>query len=781
MLRYLVSHPTAANLLMALLMVAGLLSLSQIRRETFPDFQSVEVQISAVYPGATAEDVEEGICQRIEDALDGVRFVSEVRSEAREGVGIVTVEMVDGGDFSAFKDEIDTEVSAITEFPTEVEDPTITQLHTTDAVLSLLVSGPMSAPDLKAYCEDLKDRLQLLAEVSLVEIGGFSDHQFRVELPHQTLMRYGLSVADIADIINRQNLDLPLGTIETTGGEILIRFLDQRTSTAEIEDLVIIGSAQGAEIRLGDLGRVVDLFELEEEKLTSNGDRAALLRIEKSKSQDTIRVARAVKGFIEAERLRQPQLQLAITQDMSTLVTDRLSMLVKNGWQGMLLVFFTMWVFFNIRLSFWVVMSLPVSFLGAFFFLPHVGLTINMLTMVGLLLALGLLMDDGIVIAENIASHRARGKNGMQAAIDGTREVAGGVLSSFTTTICVLGPLATISGDMGKILKVVPLILILVMSISLIEAFCILPNHLSHSLQGPEKRQPRLRRRLNGVVDWVRDILLGGAVERLITWRYLWVGTVVFLLLGSVSMLAGGVLRFQAFPEIDGDTIVARILLPPGTPLARTEEVVEQVSEGLEALNGQYQGRVPAGERLVQTVYTQYNVNTEAFESGSHVATVSVDLIGAAERDARLDDILQSWRQNVGVVADSVSLVFAEPSFGPAGRAIDIRFQGKNLAELNEAARATMDYLREFRGVSNLNIDLRRGKPELRLRLREGALGLGVDASAIARQLRAAFQGVTATELQVGSEAYEVDVQLRPASQDSLADLDAFRFTLPDG
>ncbi len=321
----------------------------------------------------------------------------------------------------------------------------------------------------------------MLPGISLVKIGGFSDHQLRVELSSEALMRYGLSPADVARIIARQSVDLPAGLLETSEREFLIRFVEQRRTPQELEDLVIVAGRGGAEVRLGDVAQVEDLFEFAEDKVLLDGHRAALVRIEKTKNQDMIRVANAVKQFVSDEQQRNPAVTIRVTQDTSTLVVDRLQMLLRNGWQGIVLVFLTLWLFFSFRLSFWVVLSVPVSFLGAFFFMAQGGMTINMMTMVAMLLALGLLMDDGIVIAENIASHLSRGASPMQAAIDGVSQVKAGVFSSFLTTVCVLGPLATLAGDLGKVLRVVPIVLILVLAISLVEAFLILPSHLGHS------------------------------------------------------------------------------------------------------------------------------------------------------------------------------------------------------------------------------------------------------------------------------------------------------------
>ena len=595
MIRFFAKHPTAANLLMIIFVVLGALNITKLRRETFPDITPAEAEIRVIYPGATAEDVEESVCQRIEDAVDGIRFVKEVRSDAREGLATVTVEMEEGGNFQTFLSDIKTEVDAIDDFPTETEEPVITQLGTTDAVLTLVVSGPMDPPDLKAYCEGLKDRLQEDAGISLVTIAGFSDHQFRIELSTEALLGFGLSAADIARIIERQSVNLPSGIIETQNRDILVRFVEERRSVQELEDLIVIAGHGGAEIRLGQIAKVTDLFETDEEKVLLAGRRAGVLRIEKTKAQDTIRVADVVKQYIRDEMARHPQLEFAVNMDTSRLVRDRLEMLVGNGIQGVVLVFLVLWLFFNLRLSFWVAMSLPISFLGAFYCMPYLGLTINMLTMVGLLLALGLLMDDGIVIAENIVSHLHKGKSALRAAIDGASEVKEGVLSSFLTTVCVLGPLIPLQGDIGKVLRVVPMILILVLVVSLIEAFLILPAHLNHSLGHMDpNRTYRFRRRFNGAIEYVRYQVVGTAVDAVLRSRYLFIGCVFGFFLVSISMLAGGVLKFQAFPELDGDAVVARVLLPAGTPLERTEAVVEQITSALDQVNEHFK-RAAAG------------------------------------------------------------------------------------------------------------------------------------------------------------------------------------------
>ncbi len=784
MIAFFARHPTAGNLLMLFLAVLGLSALPGLQRETFPDFAAQEVQIGVAWPGASAEDVEEAICQRLEDAIDGINEVEEMRCEAREGVATAVVEMAEGGDIRRFLDDVKSEVEAITSFPDEAEAPVIKELGRTDRVVAIAITGPMSDSDLKAYAEQVKDRLQQLPEVSQVEVQGFSDHQLRIEIPAELLLRYRLSLSDIASAVERQGIDLPAGTLETDQRDLLLRFTDLRRSPEELADLVVVSAESGSEIRLGDIARISDRFQLDEEQVRFNGRRAAVLQILKTKQQDTLVVRDAVKAFLD--RTLRPTapagVSFTLTQDRSAIVRDRLQLLLKNGAQGLVLVFLVMWLFFQGRFAFWVAMGLPVSFLGALYLMGLLGLTINMITMVALLIAIGLLMDDAIVISENIATHLRRGKSAMQAAIDGTRQVAPGVISSFLTTVSVFGPLAFLAGHMGKVLQFIPMVLILVLTISLIEAFLILPHHLAHALKHHENETSRFRRAFDRRLIHFRDHTMGHLVDWAVHYRYWFIGGILALFLISLGMLIGGKLKFQSFPDIEGDIIEARLLLPQGTPLWRTEQAVQRIVAGLKATDAFYTPLQPNGERLVRNIQVRFNNNADAGEKGPHVATVTADLLTAERRQgATLDDIVNRWREETGEIPDLLALNFKEPVIGPGGKPIEIRLTGPDLHELKQASLELQAWLARYRGVFDLSDDLRPGKPELRMKLRDGSLALGLDASTIASQLRAAFYGRTAREIQVGPEAYEIDVRLADPDRDSLSDFQSFRVRTPAG
>lgn len=780
---YFAAHPTAANLLMLLFLAMGVLALPKMIRETFPDFTPTEIQITAVYPGATAEDVEEAVCQRIEDALDGVTRVEEVRSVAKDGMATVVVEMVEGGDIKEFAEDLRTEVEAIDDFPDEVEDPVIRRLNRTDMVLALSVTGPMSGPHLKLYCEDIKDRLLRLPGVAEVTVDGFSDHEIRIEVPMRNLTRYGLSLADITTVVGNQSVDLPAGVLETRDADFVIRFSDERKRVHEYEDLIVASSKTGAELRLGDIADISDRFETDEDKIWFNGRRAGQLTIAKNKGEDALRVMEEIQTFLDDERASMPPgVTLEITRNITKIVRDRLDMLVSNGIQGLILVFLTMWLFFNIRLSFWVAMGLPVSFMGGFLVMQMTGMSINMLTMVGLLLALGLIMDDAIVISENVAAHLAKGKSPLRAAVDGTSEVARGVLSSFITTVCIFGSVAVlIEGRIGQVLWVMPAVLIMTLSVSIIEAFLILPNHLHHSLKHMPPTPNRFRVRFEELFEQIRERVLGRAVDTAIRWRYPFVGGVIALFLLSLGMVVGGRVGFEAFPDIDGDVLQAGILLPQGTPLERTEEVVRIVLDGLDRVNEELTPLQPDGKRLVRFASVVFNNNAYADEAGAHVATVYADLLSAEERTVSIRDVELAWDKAVGELPDVSSLTFTQPAIGPAGNAMEFRLTGDDLDELKAAATELEEHLGEFAGTLYVIDNLHPGKPEYRATLKPGATSFGFTAGRIASELRAAFFGRTAAEIQSGGESYEINVRLAAEDRDSLADLDYFRLAAQSG
>ncbi|GAB2207113.1 efflux RND transporter permease subunit [Roseibium sp. ROS1] len=780
MIRYFAQHPTAANLLMAGFIILGLLNLPGLLLETFPQIPIKRITVTVAYPGATSADVERTVCRRIEDALDGIENIDELKCDSRENLALATVKIMEGKDIDQLMLDIDREINAIDDFPEGVEDPIIEEAGRLSEATSVVITGIDDKPQLKNYAEAVKDRMLKFGGIPQVEISGFSDRQFRIEVRDAAAREVGLTLSEIANALTRQNISAPSGEITTVGGSILLRFADERLAADAYASVIVASSPQGGQIKLGDIATISDLFEDEEVETRLNGRLAAVLDISMTRSDDLIKVVERVQEFVDEEQARTaPGITLTIINDGSIILKDRLWMLVNNSLQGLALVVAAMWIFFGGREAFWIGMGLPVSFLGALAAMSILGLTINMLSMVAMLIVVGIMMDDAIVISENIATRRQKGLGPLEAAVQGTRQVAPGVLSSFVTTTAIFGALAFIEGDLGDLLRVIPMVMLLVLAVSLVEAFLILPNHLSH---GATRDTPNwVTRKAESGVGWAREHVIGPCATWSVRNRYFVIGACFMLFLASVSLLAGGVVKFQAFPNVEGDQIEARIELPASATLADTRKVVTEAISALERTDASLSPRNPDGTSLLKNILVRFNENSDAGTSGAHLATIDIDLLDGPLRDAGNQEILKVWRQELPETLDVRSIILTESSIGPAGRAIELRLAHNDLQLLDQASEELQAWLKGYDGVYNISDDLSLGKPELALSLKDGAGAVGLDAKAIADQLRGAYNGITADEVQVGSESFEVDVRLAGSDRNSLGDFELFTVETPSG
>ncbi len=779
MIRYFAAHPNAANILMLAIVAIGLAALPSLNRETFPEIQSDQVRVSVAYPGASPADVEEGICNPLEEATDGISDLEQQRCEAKDNLGVMTLTMREAGHMAAFIDDIKAAVDAVTTFPASVEDPIVEEAGRTDVVMSVAVQSPVTRTELKALAEHYRTKLLAMPEVPIVTVGGFTTHQLVVKVSAEQLQAYQLSIEDIAARIRRQAKDLPVGIIESREAHYQIRFENQRRTVPELGELLIQTREGGGEIRLRDLARIEDRFENAAQRVELNGQPVALLTISKSKSDDSLTVFEAVKQFVDQENLRLPEsTRLIITEDNASIVEDRLSLLIKNGWQGLLLAALVLFIFFNARYTFWIVMGLPVSFMGGLAVMAVLGVSINMISMIALLMAIGILMDDAMVISESIEAeyHRQMGHGPVtqmeavvEAVVKGVSKVLPGVIASFMTSLILFGSLLFLVGETGQIMRVLPIVLLAVLIISLLEAFLILPSHLSHTLQHTQ-RSAGWRQWVDRRFNQLRRAI-GRFADRAIEYRFLIVGSAMAVLIISVSLLPAGLLKFTFFPSLEGNRLEARILMPQGTPPERTERLVDELLVGLdEAL--ETLPEEPKGV-LVRHIRVNYSQNADAGVEGGHLATISLDLLNAEDRINTLNELRRRWLAAIDeqsrLMASAISVQFKEPAIGPGGRAIDIRLQGDDYAQLSAFSWALQNGLRQYEGVSNVMDDLRPGKPQLVVKLQPGFLNSGLDAEQLSSQLRAAYEGSKVMDLYRNGESYEVVVRLDEDPEQALA------------
>lgn len=782
MIRWFAGHPTAANLLLIVLLAMGLFAAPSLKRETFPDYRPVEVSVEVVYRGASAGDVEDAVCRRIHDAVKGVDFLEELACVAQDNLASATATMEPGGDPVRFLNDIDTEVNAITELPERAEAPVVRQLHRSDLVAAVAVAGDMPPDQLEDYVLGFEERIMALPGVAAVAIHGLSQRQWQIEVPRAVLSQYGLSARELAARVARQSIDMPLGTLETRERDILLRFTDQRRSLRELRRLVVISDPGGGELTLGDIATLKQVGEHAEEKILFDGERALVLEVSKTLRDDSLKVMEALTSLVERERGRfGGGIRITVTQDMTSIVRDRLRMLVENGLMGLVLVVLVMSLFFRPRLALWAVLGLPAAFMGAVFVMGVTGLSLNMITLVALLMSIGIVMDDAVVITDNIAAHAGEHDSPLQAVVAGTRQVLPGVLSSFLTTVSVFLPLSFLAGELGAVLEVLPVVLIAALSASLIEAFWILPHHLKGSVERlREGHDSRFRAVFEQGFDRFREGV-GRTADAAIRHRHALLGLLLAVMVGSAGFMAGGHIGSEAMPDIDGDVLEARILMPQGTPLSRTGAVAGQVAAAMGRLDERFTPEQPGQAPLVEAVQIRFNYNPSAREGGAHVATVMVDLLTAERRTVTLDTLTSAWREETGAIPGIHSLVIQEPGFGPAGVPVEVRLQGEDLDGLKAAALEVADHLAGYTATYNVMDDLRPGKPQLAFTLAPGAHGLGLTAEEIAAQLRAALLGEIADTQRIGDWDVEVLVRQAEADRDSLDDLADQTISLPDG
>ncbi|MEX1660884.1 efflux RND transporter permease subunit [Thioclava sp. 15-R06ZXC-3] len=769
-------HRTAANILMIAIAGLGLLALPTLQRDTFPVTPPSEVSVRITYPGAAPSEVETGICTLADPLLMKVENLAKLTCLARENMALITAKMIEGANMTRFYNDVKDTLDGISSFPGKADAPVVQIVERVSSVASIAVTGPKDPAVLFAYGQNLADRLRADPAISLVDVKGFSNREIGVEFNQTALERLHLDMTDIGAALARHSLDMPAGTLQGPSGETAIRFLGEKRTPYELAQIPIAGSAAGGEVRLGDVATIREGFDDPSQASYFDGERAAIVAVSKTASQDALKVKAALdRDLAQAQAEAPGNIKLTISADSTENIRERLRIIGWNGVQGLILVLVAMWLFFGFRMSFWVAMGLPISFLGAIFVMQLLGYTINMMTMVALLVATGLLMDDAIVISENIVRRRQAGESAQQAALNGVMQVGPGVIASFLTTAMIIGPLSFLSGNIGALLKYIPIVLLITLTVSLIEAFLILPAHMRHSLHG-DVRPGRVSRAVNGAFDRFRDGVIVPLAGLALRFRYLTIGLAILLVALSIAPFTGGLIKFQSFPTLESDTVEARLLLAAGSPLERTEARVAKVVKALEQMNSDLSPDQPGAQPLVKNYTITYGYNADSPSAGPNMATISAALLPAGVRTTEVSTIVDQWKKLTGQMPDMAAIRFTDKERGAGGKPIDLLIEGNDLDELALTARELRKFFRGFDGVRDVTFDLQPGKPEIVVRMRPGAANLlGVTPQALASGLRAAFRGDSAASF---SDVYgQIDVVARLAASDrkTLGDILALR------
>ena len=793
----------AANLLMLLLVVGGLLSLMRMTQKEFPDIDINRIIVTVEDRGAAPEEVEAGVCVRIEEAVQGIEGIDRLTSSSVEGMCAVTIQLLAGTDPAKALDDVKAQVDALTTLPEETEKPIVRRASIMRGVADVAVSGQASERSLKELAERVRDEILQLPGITQVEVVGTRPYEISIEVSETSLRRYGLSFDQVAQAVRRASLDLPGGSIKTDAGEILLRTKGQAYRGSEFGRLVVLTRPDGTRVQLHDVAQVVDGFEDTDQATSFDGAPAAIVRVFRVGNQDLLAISDAVKAYVAKAQARVPNgVHLTVWRDGSTELRGRIDTMLRNGRMGFALVLLVLALFLRLRLAFWVALGVPVAFCGALWVLPAAGIDINVISLFGFILVLGILVDDAIVVGENVYTHQQRGMPAMQAAVEGTREVSVPVIFGVLTTVVAFVPLLLVEGQMGQIFGVMATVVIACLIFSLLEAQWVLPAHLAHGLPTEEAppRNPVSRwwvefqgRFAEGFASFTQG-RYRRTVEGAMRWRYVTAAGGVALLVITVAVMESGRLKFNFFPDIQADYISAELTMPQGTPVAVTRAALEKISMASETLRRNLdrelglKGRSSVRHTLIsvgsQPSLAQVSQNPATAggpsNSGSHLGEVTLELMPAEARGVRSAEIARRWRALAPQIPEADALVFSSALFS-VGDAVNVELQGPRVDQLEAAAGRLRRILMRYPGVYDVRDSFRSGKQEVKLSIRPAAQALGLSLRDLAQQVRQAFYGEEVQRVQRGRDDVRVMVRYPSAERRSLADLDNLRVRTADG
>jgi len=803
-LAWFAGNHVAANMIMVFLLLAGALTIFRIKVEIFPTIETNLITVTVPYLGASPSEVEEGVCVKVEEAVAGVEGVKKLTSTAAEGSGSVVVEVEEYADIDKVLDDVKNEVDRIDTFPDQTEEPIISSVTNRTQVITLAIYGDASERTLKELAERVKDDLTLSqggggmaamvagggGEITQVDIAGVRNYEISIEVSERALRRHGLTFEQVTRTIADSSIDLPGGSIETDGGEVLVRTKGQRYVGRDFEEIVLLADADGDAVRLRDVADVHDGFEDTDLATYFDGKPAVLLNVFRIGQQDALDVAKRVKDYVANPTTHIPeQVELATWFDRSEFLEGRLALLLRNAGIGLVLVFLCLTLFLDLRLAFWTTMGIPISFLGSLWLLPVMDVSINMISLFAFIVVLGIVVDDAIVVGENIFEYRQRGYGRFEAAVRGVQEMAGPVTFAILTTIAAFMPMLFTLGEMGKILRVIPVVVIAVLLISLVEALVILPAHLTfRSRGGPRGPIAFVQGLFRAALQWFIDKPYATVLRLAVRWRYVTMAIAVATLMVTVGLIRGGVVKFRFFPPVEADNVWAALEMPQGTPLSQTRDIVKRIEAAAFAVERRLADEHPGLFQHVSTTVGSMPFSQDVggpdarlgSAGGSHIAEINVQLLAGEKRDISAKEVARLWRERVGQVAGVSSLTFTSSLFD-AGDAINLEMSHADFQTLLAATERLKGVLGQVAGVTEISDSFDPGKIEKKLALTDAGRTSGLTLADLARQVRAAYYGDEAEQVQRGRDDVKVMIRYPEADRQTLQSLENMRIRLPDG
>lgn len=784
LIAWMVNNSVAVNILLIILIVGGAIQLFNIKQEIFPEFTLDIVSVSISYPGASPKEVETGILLAVEEAVRGIDGVKHVNTTATEGLGIAFIEVMFGSNTDKVTNDIKSAIDQIRTFPKDAEKPITKRISARSEVISLILYGDASEADLRAYAEMVRDDLLQNDKITLVELSGIRDREINIEIPKEELSSHRLTLGQIARKLGEASVEIPAGQLKTKEQDLNLRTSNRLEFAEEYADVVIKNSNFQEELKLKDLANISDTFENLDKASFYDGKPAVMVRVLRSGEQKPTEIAKEVKKYNELLVNKLPKnISSAIWNDYANLLSQRMELLYSNALQGLFLVFLLLAMFLEIRLAFWVTMGIPASFFGTFLLLPFFGISINMISLFALIITLGMVVDDAIVIGENIYAHRESGEPLLKASIIGTKEVYVPVVFAILTTMAAFSALFFVPGIMGKFFFVIPTLVILVLSISLMESLLMLPNHLAHASKGDKdkgflgyfnKKQQVFSIWFMRQVEKFYRPFVTKAVEN----RYITVAIALGLLIFTIGLIKGGRLQFTFFPKIDSEIVLLSAQYDVGTPIKSTQELQKKLLKAAEMALISLGGKEKA-KGFYSQLGSAINPGGPDIgpnkESGGHMLNIMVQLVCAENRNFSSDEFTKAWAKELGEIPGLKTLTFKSTNGPDAGKALSLSLKHKNMQILEGQAVSLAKTLHNYKGLYSIEDGIAQGREQLEFKLKDKAHSLGISTTDLGLQIRNAFYGAEAVRRQRDRDEIKVMVRLPKEQRESLYDIENFK------
>ncbi|MFS4418188.1 efflux RND transporter permease subunit [Maribacter sp. 2307ULW6-5] len=788
LIEYFIRYHVAVNVIIIAFVLFGIVGAKSLNSSFFPLTDTKIINVAITYPGASPQEVEEGIVLKIEDNLKGLEGVDRVTSTSSENTGTINVEIEKGRDIDFMLLEVKNAVDRVPTFPTGIEPLIVSKQESVRQTISFAISGEdIPLATLKSVGRQIENDLRAIDGISQIEISGFPQEEIEIAVNENSLLAYGVTFTEVAQAVGNANILVTGGNIKTDAEEYLIRANNRSYYGQELSNLIVKADVSGGTVRLKDVAVVRDRFAENPNATYFNGNLSVTTTITSTNTEDLIGSAENVKEYIEDFNQKYSNVTLDVVSDLSTTLVQRTQLLTENAIMGMILVLIFLSLFLNTRLAFWVAFGLPISFLGMFIFAGFFSVTINVLSLFGMIIVIGILVDDGIVIAENIYQHYEKGKSPVRAAVDGTMEVLPPIISAITTTILAFSIFLFLDSRIGEFFGEVSVIVMLTLGISLIEALIILPAHLAHSkaLQPQsEKTKEGLFAKLRGINEWGdrfmvwnRDKLYAPTLKFAMRYKVFTFSIFALALILTVGSVGGGIIRTAFFPRIASDRVQVQLLMPNGTNERITDSIISLIEEKSLIVNEELTEKYLSGTDKVL-----FENTIRQLGSGSSSATLTINLLPGEERpDAIASNLITSRLEElVGPVVGVESLIYGSGgNFG--GSPVSVSLLGNNIGELKAAKKELKEILQDNSRLKDIADNDPAGIKEIRLTLKDKAYLLGLDLRTVMNQVRAGFFGVQAQRFQRSQDEIRVWVRYDRENRSSISSLDDMRIVTPTG